>query len=110
RADARVRYYRHRRGAREYIKGSIFNRMVPAEPLELSVMETVQDILTNMPDLQGLIASAVDEQLAAMDSSAADLDELRRKRDKVRNRLQLIVSTLDEDTLAEAKQEIERLR
>jgi chaperonin cofactor prefoldin len=110
RSDARVRYYRHRRGARDYIKGGIFNRMIPCDPLETAVIAVAQDVLTNMPDLDQLIASAVQEQLAAMDSAAADLEELRRQREKVRNRLQLIISTFDEETLSDAKSEVERLR
>jgi hypothetical protein len=106
----KVRYYRHRRGRRGYIKGSVYNRMISAEPLEQAVIEAAQSVLLDLPNLEQQIAAAVDQQLAADGSDAARLDELRRQREQVRSRTELIVRTLDEETLADAQSQLDLLK
>jgi hypothetical protein len=109
RVGQRVRYYRHRRGRRGYRKGSIFNRMLPAEPLEKAVISVVQDVLGELPLLREQILKSVSKQSAISDDGAK-LEELRTRREQLRKRTELIVSSLDEETLADARPELERLR
>lgn len=109
RVGKKVRYYRHRRGRRGYRKGGVFNRMFPAEPLERAVMDVVQDMLGEIPLLREQILRAVTEQSATTEDGTA-LDELRSRREQLRKRTALIVSTLDEETLADARSELDRLR
>lgn len=110
RAGNKVRYYRHRRGRRGYRKGSVFNRMFPAEPLERAVIELAQEVLADVPQLRERVERFIKEQTEAAPQGGAALEELRQRRDDVRRRTELIVAMLDEETLADARPQIERLR
>jgi hypothetical protein len=110
RADHRVRYYRHRRGRRGYLKGSIFNGMFHAPTLEKAVIEIVADILRDLPQLREQIVAAATIQSAALENKDGQLEDLQKRRNQLRKRTELIVSTLDEETLADAREELERLR
>lgn len=109
RVGHKVRYYRHRRGRRGYRKGSVCNRVLPAEPLEKAVLDVVQEVLTDLPTLREQILKVATEQSAVTDDGVA-LEELRACREQLRKRTELIVSTLDAETLADARPELERLR
>jgi hypothetical protein len=109
RVGKKVRYYRHKRGRTGYRKGSVFNRLIPVEPLETAVVGVVQEILADLPNLRERVMAFVREQSEAAGDGAA-LEDLRRRREQVRRRTELIVSTLDEETLADARAELERLR
>lgn len=108
--DKRVRYYRHRRGRRGYRTGSVFNGMFRAEPLERAVVEVVQSVLADMPRLRTRIEQLVDESMKAAPASAHTLDDMRKRTEEIRRRIRLIVATFDEQTLADAKPEIDRLQ
>jgi hypothetical protein len=110
RVGHRSRHYRHRRGRRGYRKGSAFNSQFRADQLENAVVEIVADILRHLPQLREQVASAVAAQSASLANGDAQLDELRKRREQLRKRTELIVSTLDEETLADARTELERLR
>lgn len=105
-----VRSYRHKRSRREYRKGSIFNRMIPAEPLEKAVVEVLAEMLSNIPDLKKKVASFIADSARSTSESSESLDDLKRRRDKIKKRTELIVSSLDEDTLADVQGEIQQLR
>jgi DNA invertase Pin-like site-specific DNA recombinase len=109
-AQKRVRYYRHRRGRTGYRKDSVFNRMFPAEPLEKAVLALVQEVLADVPRLRERVEAYVKEQSEAAPMSAEQIDELRKQREAVRRRTELMLSTFDEETLADAPQAMERLR
>jgi hypothetical protein len=110
RADNRVRYYRHRRGNRGYRKGSVFNHLFPAEPLEKAVLKLVQEVLTDIPNLRERVERYIREQMKTTPISDEALDALRQQRDAVRRRTEMIFSNFDEESLADAKAEIERLK
>lgn len=110
RAGHRVRYYRHRRGRRGYRKGSVFNGMFRADRLEAAVVEIVAGIHGDLPHLRQQVLAAVAAQSASLSDAGAQLDDLRQRRDRIRKRTELIVSTLDEETLADARAELERLK
>lgn len=109
RVGHKVRYYRHKRGRRGYRKNSVFNRMFPAESLEKAVMDVVQNMLNDLPSLREQILKFVTEESIVTDN-ASRLEELRNRREQLRKRTELIVSTLDDETLADARPELERLR
>jgi DNA invertase Pin-like site-specific DNA recombinase len=105
----RTRYYRHRRGRNGYRTGSIFNRMIRADAIERAVVALVVEQLQNLPELRERIVQAVVEQSAFLEGNQSNLEDLRRRREQLKKRTQLLVSTLDEATLADAKPELDRL-
>ena len=109
RVGKKVRYYRHRRGNRDYIKGGIFSKMIQAKPLEDAVINVVAQILTNEPDLHARIVQLIKNESTKAEPTER-LAELREKRDRIAKRTNLIVSTLDEETLADAQTELNRLK
>jgi hypothetical protein len=109
RVGKKVRYYRHRRGRRGYTSGSMFNRMIPAEPLENAVIEIVREILTSDADLRDRVVTFVEDE-ARKSEPNEELGSLQAKRDQIKKRTGMIVSTLDEETLADAKDELDRLK
>jgi DNA invertase Pin-like site-specific DNA recombinase len=109
RVGKKVRYYRHRKGRRGYIKGSIFNRMILAKPLEDAVVELIGRILTSEGGLRDRIIAAVNAE-AQKSEPTEQLVELQKRREQLKNRTALIVSTLDEETLADAREELDRLK
>ncbi|HEY1686050.1 MAG TPA: recombinase family protein [Tepidisphaeraceae bacterium] len=111
RVGKRMRYYRHRRSRRGYLKGSIFNNQFRAETLENAVVEVLRDLIKDIPQLREQVLKAVERESAAMGvDDGTELEELKERRERLRNRTGLIVSTLDEETLADAQAEIERLK
>lgn len=104
----KTRYYRHRKGRLGYRKGSVFNKMVPAQALEDGILDLIQQIITNTPDLRERLIAALIRQLSSS-LTQQQLDDLKEQRSKLAARLQLIVRTLDEDSLADVRPEIDRL-
>lgn len=91
------------------MKGSVFNRMIQAKPLEDAVIKLVGDVLMTDETLRDRIISFIEfESQRTMPTEK--IAELQRKRDQVRRRTELIVSTLDDETLADARAELERLK
>jgi hypothetical protein len=78
--------------------------------LEKAVLALVQEVLADVPQLRERVERFVKEQSEAAPVDSERLDEMRKQREAVRRRTEMIVSTLDEETLADARQEIERLR
>lgn len=109
RVGKKVRYYRHRRGRRGYLKGSIFNRLVSAKPIEDAVVEVVARVLTSEEGLRERLIALIETETKRIVPSER-LGELCKKRDQIKRRTELIVSTLDEETLADARAEIDRLK
>jgi hypothetical protein len=109
RVGKKVRYYSHRRGRRGYLKGSVFNRLIAAQPLEDAIVDLVARTLTNDDGLRDRIIAMVEEE-AHKTVSAEGLAELQQRRDRIKKKTALIVSALDEETLADAREEIDRLK
>jgi DNA invertase Pin-like site-specific DNA recombinase len=110
RVGKKVRYYRHRRGRRGYVKGSVFNRMVSAQPLEAAVVDLISRVLTSDEDCLRDRITRLIETTAAQTGPTEQLAELRQRRERVRSKTDLIVSSLDEETLADAQHQLDRLR
>ena len=104
------RSYRHRKGRRGYVKGSIFNRTIPAPQLEAAVLDIVSDILGQLPDLRQQVTAFVTAQMQSDPVHRETLDDLRARRDQVKKRTSLLLSSLDEETLDDLQEDIQRLR
>lgn len=109
RVGKKVRYYRHRRGRRGYVKGSMFNRMVAAKPLEDAVVALVGEVLANEQDLRDRVVAFVEGE-ARKAAPGKQLAELQSRRERLKRRTALIVKTFDEETLADAEGELDRLK
>lgn len=104
----RKRYYRHRKGNANYRKGSIFNRLIPAEALETAVVKLLRNVLIDSPMLRERVLQAIADR-PSTDASRTQLAEAQRERDAIASRVQLIVQTLDEASLADARPALDRL-
>ncbi len=109
RVGEKVRYYRHRRGRRGYMKDSIFNRLIRADFLENAVLQEVEKFFGAMPDLDQRIAALIATTRERPDPSEG-LDAMRGKRDRLRKRVEMIIASFDEADLKDAQAELARLR
>ena len=75
----KVRNYRHKRGHRDSIKASPFNKLIPAEPLEQQLLSILSAILMDAPRLHDRIEQIVVEQQSAIPTPQS-LEELRDRR------------------------------
>lgn len=107
-ADKKVRYYRHVRGNRDYQKGSVFNKMVPAEPLERQLLATISEIMRSAPDLRGRIERIVEQQQRNMPTPKS-IDDLRVRRQAIADRALQLAQTFGEESMADIKPELDRL-
>ena len=110
RVGRKVRYYRHKRGRTGYRKGSIFNRVIPAEPLETAIVGVVQEILADLPNLRERIMGFISEQAKTAGKDGAVLADLHQRREQVRRRTELIVRTFDEEAMQDAQAALEQLK
>lgn len=108
RVGKKVRYYRHRRGRTGYMTGSVFNKMIHAEAVEKAVIDAVKETLLDGDNLKAKLVELIADQ--SQPTATVDVDDLRRQRERLRKRTELIVSTLDEETLTDAQAELERLK
>lgn len=107
RVGEKVRYYRHRRGRTGYMKGSVFNKMIHAETVEKAVIDAVKDILLDPEHLKARLTAIIETE--CRETTSVDLDALKRQRDKLKKRTAFLVATLDEETLADARPELDKL-
>lgn len=108
RVGHKVRYYRHRRGRTGYLKGSIFNKVIHAETVERAVLDAVKSSLAETDDLREKLLATI-----AADSKAhvaVDVEALKHQRERLRKRTQFLVANMDEETLADAKAELDKLK
>lgn len=108
RVGKKVRYYRHRRGRTGYQKGSVFNKLIHAETVETAVIDAVKQTLLDGQNLRAKLVELIEAQ--SQPTSTVDVEELKRQREKLKKRTEWIVSTLDEETLADARGELEKLK
>ncbi|MFA9478971.1 recombinase family protein [Phycisphaerales bacterium AB-hyl4] len=98
----RKRYYRHRKGNANYRKGSILNRLIPAEALEKAVVALMREVPLDAPMLRDRVLQAITDR-PSTDASRRQLAEAQRERDAIAKRVQLIFQTFDDADLADAK-------
>ncbi|MEE9297087.1 MAG: recombinase family protein [Phycisphaerae bacterium] len=89
------RYYRVNRAYSAPDADSVMRRMVPADPLEQAILETVKQTLLGLPDLRDRIESRVRAELEATSRDNAQLGKLAQERDTIRGKLKLIIDRFD---------------
>jgi hypothetical protein len=109
RVGKKVRYYRHRRGNRDYIKGSIFNGVIQAKPLEDAVLDLVVKIIASKEGLHDSIVQLVEAESKKI-GPADFLAELHKRNDLLKKKTRLIFASMDDETLADAQIELERIK
>ena len=108
RVGKKVRYYRHPGGSVGYTKGSVYNKMIPAVPLEEAVLDLISEVISNAPDIRARVLEAVTATAAPADAEQ-ELAQLHQRREEITRRRRFIVRNLDKDTLADIKPELDRL-
>ncbi|MFA9480447.1 recombinase family protein [Phycisphaerales bacterium AB-hyl4] len=102
------RYYRHRKGRSVARKGSPYNKLIPAEALEQSVLDLIRRVSGDEPYLRQRITEVIESQ-ASHTPDAQTLADLRQQREAITKKVQLIVQTFDAANLADARPELDRL-
>ncbi len=91
------------------MKGSIFNRVFNAQPLEMALLNVLQEILLDWPELEARLFAHVNQQVSAQDNSDDQLQAKRQQREEVGEQLLLYVRMLTPKTQKELATEISRL-
>ena len=108
RSDRRTRYYRHRRKNVGYLKGSVYNRMIPAAPLERAVLELIREVIVDAPAIRERVLAAV-RVTSASAATQQELESLQQHRAEIAEKVQLLVRNLDAATLKDAQPVLDRL-
>jgi hypothetical protein len=106
---AKTPYYRHRRGKRGRLKGSVFNRLIPAQPLHEALAKLLAEVLTDVPDLRDRLTRHVEEQRAAAVQEEPQVARMEAERDELRRQIAGIVASLKGAALADVQSELTRL-
>ncbi len=106
----KTRYYRHKRGAREYAKGSPYVRLIAAEPLEQEVRRVVRDVLLDLPQLrETLVEEMTKAKEQVSGSPEVEVGALEAKRDEIRRRRKEWVRRLRPEELDDVKEILDEL-
>ena len=97
RKGSKYRYYRVNRAYVAPDGDAVMRRMIPADPIEQAVLETVKQTLFGLPALRERIERQVRAELDATSRDNARLDELVRERQAIRGKLKLIVDRFDSE-------------
>jgi hypothetical protein len=92
------------------MKGSIYNRLFNAAPLEHAVLAALQRILLDWPELEARLMAHVQHQIDSSDRQDVQLETKRQQRDEVREQLLLYLRMLSPKTQKEIAPEIKRLK
>jgi hypothetical protein len=101
----RKRYYRLGRAFAAPDNDAVLRKMVPADPLEEIVLETVRTVLLALPDLRDRIERQVRTVLQERHRDHDELQGLLKQREDLRKRLEWVIDDFDADMkdLAEGK-------
>lgn len=104
----KIRKYRHPKARQGYPKGSLWNNYIRGPELEATVLGLIAELVADAPYLRQRVMAAIHEQRPDGETQLT-LAKLREQRQQVADQVQLIVRTLDDASLADAKPELERL-
>ncbi len=93
--NKKIRYYRDREAYAKPDGDDVQRNLIPADPLEKAVLETVKQTLLALPDLRERIERQVRAELEATSQDNAQLDELVKEREAIRGKLKLILERFD---------------
>jgi hypothetical protein len=82
------RYYRLSKGASVPLSGSTLTAMIPAEPLEIAVMDIIKQVLLDVPNLQEQIKGAHRKFFLAVESDCEQIAPLIAERDAIKTNLE----------------------
>lgn len=109
-SGVRTRYYRVPR-AHAFPDGNrILRRLIPAEPIEQTVVEIVRCTLLTVPDLRDRIERHVRASLKSAADDAGQLAELTYQRDAIRQRVEFFMDHFDNEMKDLAERKIAELR
>ena len=83
--------------------------MIQAKPLEDAVVNLVADVLMNDDGMRDRIIAFVEAE-ANRTTPTEQIADMQKRRDQIRQRTELIVSTLDKETLIDARAEFDRMK
>jgi hypothetical protein len=95
-SNGRRRYYVVTRALRTPVRDSIFNRQIPAVPLEAPVVAHLQRVLGAGNHLEALIQSAVAKDVRKAHRGEPYLNARRAERERLKHRLCVALDELDE--------------
>ena len=84
----RRRYYRVSRGISMPQQGSVFSKMLAAEPLERAVLAVIKQVLLDVPNLRQHVERAVASQLKATSAGLEQATPLLAERDVIQAHLE----------------------
>ena len=108
RVGQKERRYRHRRGNRQYQKGSLYNRTINAQLLEGAILDVLRDLLADAPMLRERVMTTLATE-GPDDDAEERLTKLRAERAALQRRVELITQTLSEESLDDAQAELHRI-
>ena len=92
--NARYRYYAVHRGFMVPKAERTLRRLIPAEPLEKVVLESVRETLGHAADLRERIVKLIEKQQQDQAGDKQDIKALEREREKLRTQLELAIDLL----------------
>ncbi len=105
----KVRKYRHRRGNREYRKGSIFNNYIRAAELESATLDLVLEIAADVPHLRQRIMDAMTRK---DDPTQLDqqLKQTQQERDTLGQKFSRIMANMQPEDQLDLQSDLDLMR
>src|SRR5581483_2057055 len=85
-------------------------RLIPAEPLERVVLESVRETLGHAADLRERIVKLIEKQQQDQAGDKQDMKALEREREKLRTQLELAIDLLGDAGREAAESKLRQLR
>ena len=108
--DHQIPYYRHHRARKGRRKGSVFNKLIPANPLHAAIIGSMAEAMIDTPDLRAKLTTYVEANRVEMLKDQPEVPQLENERDEVKQRISTIVRCLTGTALADAQEELQRRR
>jgi hypothetical protein len=109
REDHQIPYYRHHRARKGRRKGSVFNKLIPANPLHEALIGAMAEAMMDTPELRAKLTAYVEANRVEMLKDQPDVPQLENERDEVKQQISTIVRCLTGTALADAQEELQRL-
>jgi hypothetical protein len=109
-ANSKKRYYRVSRAYSAPDDNKVMRKMVPAEPLEQIVLETVKVTLLALPDLRERIERQVRSILGSVAKDNQQLADLEAERDAIQRKLEFVIDNFDTNMQEAAKDKVAVLK
>ena len=91
-----------------YLTGSIFNKVIHAETVETAGVDAVKSTLLDTANVKDKLLARINAESES--KVGVDVQDLKAQRERLKKRTELIVANLDEETLADAQSELNKLK